>query len=49
MMEKHTEMRKISDTQNWLLTHTLLVKIVLIAKMKGSVCTSQRDMLPIAV
>lgn len=48
-MEKHTEMRKISDIQEWLLTHTLLIKIVLIAKMKDSVCTSKRDLLPIAV
>lgn len=48
-MEKHTEMRKISDIQDWLLTQKLLVKIVPIANMKGSVCTSQRDMLPIAV
>lgn len=48
-MEKHTEMRKISDTQDWLLTHILLVKIVLIAKMKGSVCISQWGMLTIAV
>lgn len=34
-MEKHTEMKKISDIQDWLLTHKLLVKIVLIAKISA--------------